>query len=244
MSDKTSAVDAARQTKDKKVKGKKHVAMLLDESGSMDIIREATIVGCNEFIEGLRDAKNTRLWMSWFDYSPGEDVLRVKVENTKPKDVQTLTAADYRPRGTTPLYDAIALLVARMDSVVGKDDTAMIVIVSDGMNNRKIEHDAETVAEVIADRKKKGWAFLYIAANQSAEHVAAGMGLGATGESFNFAASSSGVKRSMRSASGLAATYARAGTAEMTSASAKLYTEHGGRLDNDEDNDDKPASGL
>jgi hypothetical protein len=228
--DHKSAADAAKAVKDTKAKGKRIVAMLLDESGSMGRIKEATIVGVNEFTAGLKGVKGTRIWMAWFDWQPPHEVLRIKVKGEKPDKVNEITSDDFKPRGKTPLFDAIIEYGAEIDKVVDEDDSVLMVIVTDGKNN-KSEASAETCAEAIAERKKEGWRFLYIGANQSAEATAREMGLADAGEAFNYAATDTGVRASMRRSSGLAATFASQGSDVYASASAAMYETRGGRID-------------
>ena len=51
------------------------------------------------------------------------------------EEVTEITAADYRPRGMTPLNDAVAKTVRRLEKRVGEGDRAIVVVLTDGYEN-------------------------------------------------------------------------------------------------------------
>src|SRR3954453_3012492 len=96
--------------------GAKQVFVLMDESGSMQGLEKEVTTGWNEFIHALKDDADAKIWLAWFDSSPGEPRPRVKVKGIAAKDVEQLKPADYEPRGMTPLNDSISDVVTTLDA--------------------------------------------------------------------------------------------------------------------------------
>lgn len=197
--------DAGKQAK-KLAKGtQSHLVLLCDESGSMIPNVESVVNGVNEFKHEFSD-KDVRITLAMFDHHPGEDRTRIKWNDKKVNSCKDLTASDYKPRGLTPLYDAIIDVIDSLDNKLSNDETALVIILTDGLENRS-EHSEEDVKKLIKKREKQGWKFLYLGANQEATKVAAGIGLSGKGQSFNFTSSPVGTKSVLRSATHLAGTY-------------------------------------
>ena len=98
---------------EKKEVGKRHVAVLIDESGSMQPVQAAVVDAINEYLDGLRDHKNARVTLAFFDKyvhaRPEQDdpIVRYIAIGDKLAKINPLTNADYNPRGWTPLYQEI-----------------------------------------------------------------------------------------------------------------------------------------
>jgi hypothetical protein len=155
------------------------VAIILDRSGSMGSIREATITGFNEFIESLRAAPgNLMLKLVQFD-DEYETVFDLPLHQ-----VSRLTSDTFVPRGTTALLDAqgrtIVTLGQELNDLPESERPAKVIVMTmtDGMENAShIYTDAQVAAMVEHQRQVYQWQFLYLGANQDAIHVAAGMGI-------------------------------------------------------------------
>jgi Mg-chelatase subunit ChlD len=189
---KDSASRAAKLLKGRKA----HLVLLLDESGSMSHNQEAVVTSVNEFLDTFRKQKNAdvRVWLSTFDKTPGEPVVRQIVAGEKIKKVKTFTTEHYQPRGTTPLNDAILATIDAVEKHLSKDETVYMVILTDGLENAS-EAKAVTVKKQVEKREAGDqWTFLYLGANQHAETMAADIGLKKRGTSMNFTASQSGTR--------------------------------------------------
>lgn len=220
--------------------GKTHLFVLMDETGSMHGTEEAVVTGCNEFLHSFKDQKGVRVWMGLFDAHPGEPRLRLIRQNEKIKNVADLTMADYKPRGMTPLNDAIADSVQALDKVVSKDDTVFLAIITDGGENSS-EISGEAVKKLLTDREQQnGWGIVFLGANQNAERTAAGYGLVGQGKAFNFKATKGGVKGTMRSVTHLARSRSAApagvqGLRQYEEQASVLYAATGGKIEEVDD---------
>jgi uncharacterized protein YegL len=149
-----------------------NVAFVLDMSGSMGSIWDATIEGANSYIRDLQqdeEAETTRFTLVIFDDQYEQWHLDVPVA-----DAEFLTRETYIPRGSTALHDAIAKTVsdldARLKSGGRQDEKNLIVVMTDGFENASREYGGEEgrkrLSEMVEAYEKKGnWTFVYLGAN-------------------------------------------------------------------------------
>jgi len=240
------AKKAAKNLKGSKT-GTTHLAILVDESGSMSGNQEAVVTGVNEFLETFADKKKVRFWCGFFDYNPGSPRLRVKADHLKIGDVPKLGIDSYRPRGGTPLNDSIADTITALEPKVKKGDKALVVIITDGYENASEMSTEDTKKLIEKYEKKEEWAFLYLGANQHAETSAAALGLNKRGHAHNFTSSPKGTSNTFRSTAHLAGVRMAAPDKLAYEAGAQaLYDATGGVIAEDEDQtpDAQDKSGL
>lgn len=215
-----------------------HLLVLVDESGSMSGKEEAVVSGVNEFLGRFKESEGkVRATVGWFDsagFGVNEPRTRFKIKTKNVKKVDPLDASDYRPRGMTPLNDAIIDTINLADKEQKKGEGVFIVILTDGIENAS-ETSAEDVAKAIKKREKDGWAFLYLGANQNADKVAANIGLAKKGQALTFNASKLGTSNALRSAHGHAMAYRRGGQSDYLASAAVTHDHTGGVLKDEEE---------
>lgn len=142
-----------------------HISVVLDRSGSMAAIADDIVGGFNEFLARQRaEAGEARITVAQFD---SEDPFELLIDGMPVREVTDLRREAYQPRGTTPLYDAIGSMIGRIDAVsAGHDEDQLMVIVTDGLENASREHDRASVFSMITDRRRRGWSFLFLGADQ------------------------------------------------------------------------------
>ena len=185
----------AKQTKDTL-----HVGLLIDESGSMGPMHGAVIGGTNEFVAKLAaDQNGTKVLatLGMFDLHGNDPVVRVKFEGIPVAEVGTLGPDDYAPRGATPLNDAVASTIWAMDKRVKKGHRAMLVILTDGLENSS-KTSTRDLRKLILAREKRGWEFIYLGANQDAWAESDRIGIVARGKKFDYEASPAGTRAALR----------------------------------------------
>lgn len=154
--------------------------VVLDKSGSMGDVREATISAFNEFLE---DQKKV----------PGEVLLTLVLFDTvvvthhlnQPLEVASkLTHDNYRPSGMTALYDAVGATIDRVGAHLSqmpegeRPERVLVVIQTDGMENMSREYSARRVADMIEhQRSRYAWDFMFLGADQDAWLQAGKMGI-------------------------------------------------------------------
>lgn len=203
---------AARRTPPRTALPAPHVALVLDETSSMDRIRTATISAYNEYVATLQrdpSARGARFALIRFntDRTVAEPATDISA-------VAPLTLDTYRPAAMTDLYDAIGRTIHRIDSEAPKGPV-ICVILTDGEENSSKEYRPEQVRALISDRQATGrWTFVYLGANQDAWQAGAALGI-PVGNSMTWQPDAHGTKVVMAAAangttSGLRA-YATAG---------------------------------
>lgn len=203
---------------------KTHIAVVLDESGSMGGSRQAVIDGYNEFLLGLRkeltkkEAKDVLVSLSLFDAYGVEPTCRRVLDSAPLDKAKELGNDGYAPRGGTPLYDAIGAEIARLDKSVN-GDKAMMVVFTDGYENSSTEYTSEQVREMIREREAKDWEFIYLGANHDA--WAAGGAIGAS-HSISTTSSPVGMASNMAFTTRAATLYAKTDKATYDTAMASI----------------------
>lgn len=161
-------------------KKKLHATIVLDESGSMDVVRDEMITGLNEYIQDLRSkAEKFDITVTFVKFSGHDQIHPVHI--AKPvNEVEDLTREDYTPNGLTAMYDGVAKgLNLLKQNVEDSEDTAyMAIIVSDGAENNSREYDSSKIAEMIKERQDtKRWTITYLGANHDLTQVQQNLGL-------------------------------------------------------------------
>jgi uncharacterized protein YegL len=144
------------------------VNFILDKSGSMDICREETISGFNEYLKTLQKKakKGTYLLsLTLFDTNIEKPYVAKDILDVKPLNKDT-----YNPEGMTALYDASVETIEGISRKVDKmkEKTAVLnIIMTDGQENSSQKHDAACLNDLIKKLKKEGnWTFVFLGANQ------------------------------------------------------------------------------
>jgi len=153
------------------------VSFLLDETGSMDSVRDKTVSGFNEYVATLRANETPTLLRLMTFNTEGYTVVYDCEDITSVAD---LTRESYRPRALTNLYDAIAKLVCDTEDYVKRMSPAprvMCTIMTDGEENSSSEYTRAAIFKLITDKEKEGWAFVYLGANQDAWAASESIGI-------------------------------------------------------------------
>jgi hypothetical protein len=155
------------------------VSFILDETGSMFSVKDQTISGFNEYVETLQredNANDIKFTLTKFNSSKPNNV-EIVYDGVKVKDVEPLTDETYRPDSTTPLYDAIGQTISAVDRAKKKKEAALVVIQTDGLENASREYSQRDIFDLIDERKKDGWTFVFLGADQDAYAASAQFGI-------------------------------------------------------------------
>jgi hypothetical protein len=143
-------------------KKKTLVCFVLDETGSMQIVKDATISGYNEYVDNLRGEKGMSMMLTRFN------TAAITIGKPEPiKKATKLSRENYRPTAATPLYDATARAIKKAEEHQnGK--SVLCVIMTDGEENSSKEYTKDTLFALVKEKEKEGWKFAYLGANQDA----------------------------------------------------------------------------
>jgi uncharacterized protein YegL len=174
-----------------------NVTAVVDRSGSMQGIRTDMIGGLNTLIEEqAKEPGACRLTIWQFDSTSIDKVF----DNEDITGVRKLTDADFQPRGSTPLFDAVGTALADADTRHQDGDYEVFIIVTDGAENASREYTRTMIFDEITRRTSEGWVFSYLGANHDAYGASQGIGI-AKGSTQSFAADAAGAATSFASVS-------------------------------------------
>ena len=106
--------------------------LVVDESGSMSIIRRQALVGINETLATIQKMQKAhadleqRVTLITFDSTH----TNVFYDNVRASNANPLKAKDYNPCGATPLYDAIGMGIAKINALTTEDDSVLVTIIT------------------------------------------------------------------------------------------------------------------
>jgi len=149
------------------------IVMVLDRSGSMDRIAKSTVEGINSFVKEQKAAEG-EAFMTLVQF---DDQYQIDYKERPLNEVLDLINGEtFVPRATTALYDAIGRTINELKT----EDDVIFVIVTDGAENASKEFTQKDVFAKIEEKKKEGWNFLFLAANQDAMKTGGSLGISAS----------------------------------------------------------------
>jgi len=171
------------------------IICIIDKSGSMNSIKSDAIGGFNSFLTEQKDLKDdTRITLSLFDSN-----YKSVYKNISLMDAEELNEETYVPSSMTALYDAIGISIDEAkerykNDPDNKPDRVLVVILTDGEENRSREYDQKRIFEMIKSQTEdEEWEFIFLAANQDAMKTGHSMGI-KMGNSLDFAPTGEGTQ--------------------------------------------------
>ena len=150
--------------------------IILDESGSMESIKQGTINGFNELMQSIKHSmkENPEIsqYVNFFSFNGAGIKEQLRLSNAE--NLRYLSEARYKPDHMTPLYDAIGYSVNKLRGALEKETgySVLVTILTDGEENASKEYSFEAIGSLINDLRSKGWVFTYIGANHDVERTA------------------------------------------------------------------------
>lgn len=153
-----------------------HNLIILDESGSMESIKNATIQGFNEIVQTIKGVETQFPEQEHFISLVSFNGLERKTHLWKAaaKDLQQLDVSTYRPDASTPLFDAMGISMGKLATeLIGLENYNVLVSVfTDGEENASVEFSGELIKKMVEDLKNKKWTFTYIGTDHDVDKVA------------------------------------------------------------------------
>ena len=153
--------------------------VILDRSASMYPLRGAAVQGYNGILEVVRNAQeqNALVQQNYITLSFFNDSVTNVFDCDTVQSIPDLLLDDYRPQGNTALWDAIGVsldsLKVRLDSL--ENATAVVTIISDGLENASKHYSIYAVADRIDALKGQGVMFVFMGTNQDVAQTAASL---------------------------------------------------------------------
>ena len=150
------------------------ITMVLDRSGSMDACRDATIESVNAYLTKTRadqNLKDSDFELAIFDTEAYDVIRRGDLVATR-----DIARDEFEPRSGTPLLDAVGRGIDGLDRRA-RDDNAILVVVTDGLENSSRKHTYESIKALLDERQKKGWLVLFLGAGLESAREGIRMGV-------------------------------------------------------------------
>jgi uncharacterized protein YegL len=152
--------------------------IIIDESGSMECIKQQAIDSVNETIQSIRAAQQRNEHQDHFvTIVTFNDYVKTVNECVAVDEINELTAESYQPNCCTALYDAMGFSLTALQPKVAQDDKVLVTVVTDGYENASREYSSKAIKALVDQLKAQGWVFAYIGANHDVEVVAASLSI-------------------------------------------------------------------
>lgn len=178
MKEEENNANSSEEQKATKDKARIYNLIIVDESGSMSHLREATLSGINETIGTIKSAQKEfaetqehTLTLVTFDSDSNRPDVRTMIDNQSIVEVKEFK--DYMPRGCTPLYDAMGQSLTKLHTAIkgDVDASAVVTVLTDGLENASHEWDAQSLRKLIEQLKEEGWSFSYMGSAHNVKEV-------------------------------------------------------------------------
>ena len=170
--------------------------IILDESGSMQSIKKATINGFNEVIQTIKGIElqfpEQEHLISFVTFNG----LGIKTHlfNEPVNKINPINENNYNPDADTPLYDAMGFSIAKLRDETEKCEkyNVLVTILTDGEENASKEYNGNAIKKLVEELKNKCWTFTYIGANHDVDRFADSLSIK---NKMNYMADEADVKR-------------------------------------------------
>lgn len=157
-----------------------HIVLIVDRSGSMEKRRASTISAINEYLGGQRSVEGTAtLTLNTFSHTFDRVHDFVNLS-----EVADLTEANYAPKGTTALYDAIGHTFAEVGAKLAampeeeRPEKVMVAIFTDGVENASRFFSGATIKTTLThQREKYSWEVAFMGADEASIKEAENLGV-------------------------------------------------------------------
>jgi Mg-chelatase subunit ChlD len=169
--------------------------LLVDESGSMEIIKDETIALMKNTIKASVTAElqnpNQEHYCAVVSFEGSS--FKPIIPMIKPVEIGNHLYEQYYPGGNTPLYDAIALTIRETEAALINCENYQLsfYIITDGEENASFNFNEKEIYDIIEAFKNKGWEFTFLGANIPVDEVASKININ---HHYTFQFSDEGVK--------------------------------------------------
>lgn len=153
-----------------------HNLIILDESGSMESIKTATMQGFNEIVQTIKGIEKQFPEQQHFISLVSFNGMGRKTHLWRQPVslLQQLTAVNYKPDASTPLFDAMGWSLNKLASDLETEENynVLVNIFTDGEENSSVEFTGKKIRNLVKQLKKNKWTFTYIGTEHDVEKIA------------------------------------------------------------------------
>ncbi len=149
-----------------KVKDQVYNLIILDESGSMNSIKEFIISGFNELVQTVQgvaeDFPEQEHFISFVSFNGRKITTHLDCEPTE--KLTEINGENYNPNSGTPLFDAMGESIHHLKEKTkdNKHCNVLVTILTDGMENASKEYKKTAIKALVEELENKKWTFTYI----------------------------------------------------------------------------------
>lgn len=156
---------------------------LLDESGSMEVVRVPTFVGYDALVMSIEklaeEFPRIRQLLGLTTFN-GQGIAEHSFMSD-PREQDLFILHDYQPRYKTPLYDAIGVSVTKLREYLKQTQPSscrvLVTVLSDGEENASKAYTLADTWTLIDQTRAEGWTYVYIGTNHDVNRVADELGI-------------------------------------------------------------------
>lgn len=162
-------------------KQKVHNLIILDESVSMQSIKQSIINGFNELVQSIKGIQKQfpeqEHYISIISFNGlGNKVLHFMDDVS---ELNTIDSSNYKPAAMTPLYDAMGFGFTKLKTELESqtDYNVLVTILTDGEENTSREYTGTVIKNMIEDLSEGNWTFTYIGTDHDVEKMATNLSI-------------------------------------------------------------------
>ena len=171
---------------------KTYYQIILDKSESMNACLNSTISAYNEQLEMIMALSEKHTDQDFFiSLTTFNHDVNIHIDREQPSMVKKLCinksllreCIEFKPTGTTALYDAIGTSIVQLQNTVGEEiendlATVVVVIITDGYENSSRVYSYAQISEMIKELESTdSWVFTYLSETPDAVEYAVSMNI-------------------------------------------------------------------
>jgi hypothetical protein len=135
-----------------------HYAFILDQSGSMEVIKKEVVASFNEQVGAVKKLKRKNPDSTIkFTMCVFNDEIEFRFISQDIAEINKIGPGDYQPDSCTALYDAIGLTFIKIRELAEPGDQVFFAIFTDGLENASSDFTAGDIRRKLVHADKKGW---------------------------------------------------------------------------------------
>jgi len=148
-----------------------HYALILDQSGSMQDLKDVVITSFNEQVEMIMKLQKKepdveiKITLCIFNDEVGFKYIGQNVDY-----LQKLTSTDYQPNSCTALYDAMGITMLKIHEIMQPKDQVFLAIFTDGLENASKNYTAKDIRLKLKMVEKEGWEIQFFCRYEDADN--------------------------------------------------------------------------
>ena len=201
------------------------IHIVLDKSGSMESVRQATIDWFNRFMhDQLEVGGDALVSLTLFDSTVAEVCSAVQL-----RELTDLDRTTYRPDGTTALYDAVGAAITLTDALIAtkvvQPQRVLFAIITDGQENDSRTYERAAIFDMVRLHEEAGWSFVFLGANIDSYAAGRSVGVAGTARTRDWIATPDEMARNMKVLSHATSRYRGEAAASANKADRAFFTD-------------------